>query len=344
MTARRRRAPVLSRPCPRRATTSAPRPGRLAPLLLSCVAIGFASIALHAAVAQAQPRCFGAAAMDSQRPCLNRTRTVTPKPDKAAGVPEARCAPIKRQRDPEVCTFGAPAARAVANVALIGDSHALHWRTPLDFVARAMRWRAFSITAPACFYSEAVFALPVGLVEACVPWYRSVGRWLAAHPEISTLVVSQNAPTPVRVEPGETVHRVKAAGFARSWQALPANVTRVIVIRDTPTLASTTLDCVRRAIKDRRRRPGTACSYSRRPALVADPAVSAVAALRSPRYRAVDMSDFFCGSRRCYPVIGGVLVHRDRDHINGIYAKTLGPYLLRAIRRLDRAPVAPRPA
>lgn len=302
--------------------------------MLLATAMTFAAIVVQASVAQAKPRCFGAAAMDSKRPCVNRTRTVTPKPDKVAGVREAYCAPISKQRDPDVCTFGTRAARSVADVALIGDSHALHWRTPLDRVARVMRWHAFSITAPGCFFGEAVFALPVGLVEVCAPWYRSVLKWLAAHPEISTVVVSQNQPTPVRVDPGETADAVKAAGYARTWQALPANVRRVIVIRDTPRLPATTLDCVRRAIKGRGTRAGTACSYSRRRGLLADPAMSAVAALGSDRYRAVDMTDFFCGSRRCYPVIGGVLVHRDTHHINGIYAETLGPYLLRAIRRL----------
>lgn len=306
--------------------------------MLLTAATALVGVAAQPSAAQAAPRCFGAAAIDRKRPCMNRTRTVTPKPDKVAGVHEAYCAPIRRQRDPDVCTFGTRAARAVADIALIGDSHAVHWRTPLDLVARVMRWHGFSVTAPGCFFGHAVFAMPTGLLEPCAPWYRSVVRWLAEHPEISTVVVSQNAPTPVRLNPGETEHGVKAAGYARTWRALPRNVKRVIVIRDTPRLPATTFDCVRRVIAAGTARARTACSYSRRRALIADPAMSAVARLRSARYRAVDMTDFFCGSRRCYPVIGGVLVHRDSDHINGVYAKTLGPYLLRAIRRIVRRP------
>ena len=69
-------------------------------------------------------------------------------------------------------------------------------------------------------------------------------------------------------------------------------------------------------------------------ALPRDSAVSAARALRSRRYGVIDMTAFFCGSRRCYPVIGGVLVHRDTDHIGVVYSKTLGPYLLRKVRRL----------
>lgn len=251
-------------------------------------------------------------------------------------MPFTYCHPLKGRRDPEVCTFGTPAARAREHVALIGDSHALHWRAALDAVARARRWHAYSITAPACFYSEAAYALPTGLREPCVPWFESVRRWLAAHTEVSTIVVSQNAPTPVAAGPGETVLGVKSAGFERAWTALPAHVRRVIVIRDTPRATRETFDCVRRAIRERRLRAKVACSFPRTGALQDDPAVDAVKALRSPRYRAIDMSDFFCGSRRCYPVIGGILVHRDEDHINPTYARTLGPYLLRAVRRLAR--------
>ena len=299
------------------------------------VALLAAALAMPtAASAKAGSRCVGAAAMDPVRPCVNRSLIVEPRPDAVARVPYTYCHPVRGQRDPDVCTFGARSAQARAHVALIGDSHALHWRAALDSVARTRRWHGYSITAPACFYSEAAHALPVGLREPCAPWFEQVRSWLAAHAEVSTIVVTQNAPTPVVIGPGETVLSVKSAGFQRAFMALPPHVRRVLVIRDTPRVSSATFDCVRRVIRARRTRAKIACSFPRSRALPNDPAVDAVKALRSPRYRTIDMSDFFCGSRRCYPVIGGILVHRDEDHINPIYARTLGPYLLRAIRRL----------
>jgi hypothetical protein len=56
--------------------------------------------------------------------------------------------------------------------------------------------------------------------------------------------------------------------------------------------------------------------------------------LRSQRVRSVDLNRFFCDSRRCYPVIGGVLVHKDDHHLTVVFATTLGPYLLREVNRL----------
>jgi hypothetical protein len=46
----------------------------------------------------------------------------------------------------------------------------------------------------------------------------------------------------------------------------------------------------------------------------------------------VDLTKFFCDSRQCFPVIGGALVYKDATHITSVYGRTLGPYLLRALR------------
>jgi len=44
------------------------------------------------------------------------------------------------------------------------------------------------------------------------------------------------------------------------------------------------------------------------------------------------MNDFICDARWCYPVVGGALVFKDRNHLTEVFARTLGPYLARAIR------------
>jgi hypothetical protein len=94
----------------------------------------------------------------------------------------------------------------------------------------------------------------------------------------------------------------------------------------------TTFDCVRRAIRQRRPE-GTACKVPRARALGHDAEV--VAAQSSARPAAViDLTRQFCGPRWCYPVVGGVLVHKDRDHLGQLFASTLGPILLRKVREV----------
>jgi hypothetical protein len=56
--------------------------------------------------------------------------------------------------------------------------------------------------------------------------------------------------------------------------------------------------------------------------------------MASPRVQSIDLSHFFCGVLSCYPVVGGVLVHKDINHITRLFAETLAPFILRDVRQL----------
>lgn len=276
--------------------------------------------------------------MDAARPCVNRTLSVVPDPDDVKRVSGSYCAPIKRQRDPEVCTFGTRGAKAEAHVALIGDSHALHWRTALATVARAYRWRAYSVTAPGCQFATTNDVFHIGIRDACAGWHQDVLRWLRAHPEVRTVFVSQIVDTPIDVAPGRSESAIKIAGYKAVWRRLPKSVKRLVVIRDTPRTTPATLECLRTAVAAGDVAPGPACPQPRSHAIVRDTAVAAAAGLRSPRFRSVDLTEYFCDRRNCFAAIGGARVYADTlGHLTQTYARTLGPYLLRKVRRLLRA-------
>lgn len=290
--------------------------------------------AFGGAPAAGAPSCFGAAARSPVNPCFNPTRSFTPSVKRVDEVPSSACKLTDEQPAP-VCTFGVPASKATDTVALVGDSHALHWRAAVDVVAKRNRWRAYSVTAPGCFYSDAVDALPTGAREPCTAWYADARGWFVNHPEVSTVFVSQHAPTPVVVAPGETMLSVKTAGFRKAWSELPQSVKHVVVIRDTPDPRDDTLDCVERVRTASSGRPGPLCATRRSDAIRLDSAVTTVAQLHSSRYRAIDMTSFFCSARDCYPVVGGLLVFRDVfGHITVPYSTSLGPYLARKVRAL----------
>jgi hypothetical protein len=302
--------------------------------LLPAVIVATSALAAAAAPAPAATACFGAAARDLRHPCSNPTRSFYPKLEDVDRVASSACR-LTAETPAPVCTFGAAASKAQGHIALIGDSHALQWRAALDVVARARRWRAFSVTAPGCFLSDAVNDLPEGLRAPCQEWYRSALAWVRRHPEVSTVFVSQKVDTPVVVTPGKTYLGIRVAGFRRAWAALPSTVKHVVVIRDTPATSEGTVACLRGVIAAGTRRPGPACPLPRSAAVRNDTAVAAVRALRSRRYGFVDLTSYFCSSRNCSAVIGGVLVYRDvLGHITVTYSRTLGPYLLREVRAL----------
>lgn len=293
-----------------------------------------ASLCVAAASAAAKPKCVGAAARDAKNPCSNATRSVTPSLAQADLVTSSPCKLTSEQPEP-VCTFGAPASKATKHIALLGDSHALQWRSALDFVAGSQGWRGYSLTAPGCPFSDAVKYLAEGIRAPCEEWYGAVQKWFKRHPEVTTVYTSQFAPMPLNLPTGNTELEVKTAGFRRAWASLPKTVRRVIAIRDTPMTTEATVTCLREVIAAGKERPGIACKVPRKGTVFEDAAVLTARQLRFKRYTSVDLTSYFCGQAYCYPVIGGVLVQRDTfGHITLAYAESLGPYLLRKLRFL----------
>jgi len=127
--------------------------------------------------------------------------------------------------------------------------------------------------------------------------------------------------------------RTAVTGFEAAWKALPPTVDKIVVIRDNAKTRPDVTRCVGRAIAHRRT-PARVCSTARSVSLDPDPAYAAAGELNSTRVQRVDLTRYFCGSRRCYPVIGNVLVLRDQHHMTATYSTTLGPVLLRKVRPL----------
>jgi hypothetical protein len=301
--------------------------------------------------------CFGAAARDPEVPCTNPTRTVTPSLARARTLPNAPCRSID-PGPPPICRFGAEAG--AETIALVGDSHAGHWRAAFEHLAAAKGWSGVSITRSSCPLQKALRDLREPRRTACRRWKAAVFAWLAAHPEIRTVFVAGLAGgSGVVPRRGESRFAAGVRGYRDAWAALDAPgaapqgaapragtapqagtappgagspdapARRIIVLRDTPAFRGDTDRCIARALR-RGRRPGPACAVPRRFAVRRDPAVSA--ARRTGR-EVLDLSAFFCDAR-CYPVIGGALVVRDANHMTGTYSETLGPYVVRAFDRL----------
>jgi hypothetical protein len=294
-------------------------------------AAGHASDGQTASAASIMSRpCFGAAARSPFGRCVDPTLrlTVFPSPDDAVLEPNAPCQPQAQGELVNPCTFGAAGSAKPATIALIGDSHAGHWRAALDVVARAAGSHAVSITRSGCPFNEAQVVIPSSEAAAtCRRWNRAVLAWLERHDEVTTVFVSQRAnATYVASRPGASNFETAARGDTARYRALPSTVKSVVVIRDTPLNSSVAEECVR-SVHARSMPVGMRCARVRDKALGRDPAATAARRLRG-RVHVLDMTPFFCSSTRCYPVIGGALVHKDADHITAVFSRTLGPFMV----------------
>jgi hypothetical protein len=295
-----------------------------------------APVAPVAAVAPVapQPNCFGAAARDPLHPCSNHALRlmVVPKPVAAKTEENAPCNGFHRENGVSVCTFGVLPAQATRTVALVGDSHASHWRAPLDIIAHEQGWRGLSVTRQSCPYSKATKRTPEPTRSRCLRWVKALPGFFRAHPEIDTAFVVGLAGGKVVIPPGRTLREAEINGFRNAWDALPDTVRHIVVIRDTPRIAVSTVECVDHAISAHHP-AGVPCARPRRQALGSDPQTAAARDARSPRLQVIDLSSILCSRRACFPVIGGALVYKDLHHLSRVFAETLSGPLGREVRR-----------
>jgi peptidoglycan/LPS O-acetylase OafA/YrhL len=284
-----------------------------------------------AKILAANPKCFGAAARDPRHPCNNAKLryTVVPSPIAARRAPNHPCKVVERHDDIQVCEFGVAKKDAKETIAVIGDSHASHWRPSLDFAARAKGWHAFNVTHTSCPFSTGVRDISEPTRSGCQRWKGDVLKWFSRHPEVTHVFAAQLSGGAGIKTSRRDKFAAEVDGYLKAWKTLPKTVKRITVIRDTPKMRGDTDTCVQQAMSAHRR-AGPACAQPRSTALDRDPAISA-AHRRPNRVDYVDLTKFFCDSRSCFPVIGGALVYKDATHITSVYGRTLGPYLLRAL-------------
>jgi hypothetical protein len=281
-------------------------------------------------------RCFGAAARDPERPCFNRALrlAVVPTPDEAKLGKSAPCTPSGQTDELYPCLFATPKEQAIRTVALVGDSHAGHWRAALDVAATRRGWHGVSLTQTGCPMTRAIPILRGRRRPDCLEWNEALVPFFERHPEIDTVFVSQHGGKVV-VPFGRTHRETQREGFIDAFAALPSSVKRIYVIRGTPWSSASVPGCVERAMAAGRP-AGRVCSLPRDRSLRPDLAAEAARRMRSRRVKVIDLTSHICDARRCYPVVGGALVHKDGGHITQVFSRTLGPYLGRAVDRLER--------
>jgi hypothetical protein len=314
-------------------------------MIVAVLAVGTTHVQAQIRAAQAQaaqlvaahPPCFGAAARDPLHPCVNRAlrRQVVPAPVAARQELNAPCEHFHREEGVSVCEFGTPAAQATNNIALVGDSHASHWRAPLDAVARERGWHGLSVARTSCPFSTATKLTPEPTRTQCRTWVAALPAFFRAHPEIDTVFVSAITGGRVKVPKGRTKREAKINGYHNAWRTLPPTVKHIVVIRDSPKIFNSTVECIAGAIAAHAD-AGTRCAVRRRASLIPDPQAIAAHTDISGRAQLIDLTRVLCSTTQCFPVIGGALVYKDLHHFTLVFAQTLAAPLGTAVRRVVR--------
>ncbi len=144
---------------------------------------------------------------------------------------------------------------------------------------------------------------------------------------LSTSASAEVAPAST-AEPQSEVLR---AGYRDEIGVLLRRVKRVVVIRDMPLSAPGHLRCVSRALSAGRAPGRGVRPLARARRSLPDPLAEVARAVDSPRVVSSTSPTMCATRRRCFPVVGGALVHRDESHLTPAFSATLGPFVLQAL-------------
>ncbi len=226
------------------------------------------------------------------------------------------------------CTLG-ETVDPTRTVAIVGDSHAIHWFSAMDRIGKLASWKVVTHARSSCPFTLARRTLPSERNDKnqviCDNGNDKVLDRLLADNDIDTVFVSAfSSAYGWTSRPGSRLDHPAVDGFHQIWEKLTKAGKRVVVLRDVPAVKDrvNTPDCLAANDLD-----VMACTMPRSRALVADVEFGA-ARKGAPRgVSAVDLSDLMCDQKWCYPVVGGVIVYRDYSHLSAEFSTLLAPYL-----------------
>jgi hypothetical protein len=220
----------------------------------------------------------------------------------------------------DACVFGDPAGST--RVVLVGDSHAGTWLPALSEIARRRHWQLTFYGKPACPAPDITFwNQRLGRAFTECDRFRSFAeeRIRASRPGLALVADSSYA---AKTGAGEPVTAAEwQGGLTRTLASLRRSGARVVVIGDTPVLAENAPECLAVHARDI-----AACFTTRAMATARVRNGADEAAARATGSGYVSVLPWLCGAV-CTPVVGSVLVYRNRFDLTATYSRMLNGVL-----------------
>jgi peptidoglycan/LPS O-acetylase OafA/YrhL len=246
----------------------------------------------------------------------------TPQPGQAEGG--AGCMATPTEDAIRTCDVGDLSSSVHA--VLVGDSHADQWVDALDEIATQRKWRLTLVTKSRCPYTS--LTVTSSFAASCEAWNRNVAAYLAT--KRPAVIITSQAEYGVTTPNGALAHarsaRVMAADMKSNYGKLIEAGTKVVVLLNTPGPRINMGDCIS-GNGGRLKK----CAVPRSKAMQGIGVAQTAVAKALPDVSLINLNDAICPVDPCAPVIGGVLVYIDNNHITRTYGLSLAPRLLTAM-------------
>jgi len=276
-------------------------------------------------IANGDVSCFGAAGFDTScvDPRLDGVLVPEPVPleDRSKAFIDG-CVGNDQVSDLIPCTYGStePDAKVVA---LVGDSHAAMWLPALEQIATTKNWRIELFVKNGCAYTAAKLEKDNQRYGVCETWKGHVDVALAELPDLAIMFTSYRSNILKESE------KKVASGFEKKWQPIVDRGVKVYAIADIPQMLADGVLCV---ATNQESGDYSSCDVPRDEAF-ADVVDAQKRAADAVGAGYISLNPYLCDADTCFMVIGHVMVYYDRFHVTATYARTVGPYLQKAISK-----------
>jgi len=278
-------------------------------------------------------KCFGAQARLADGTLCTNDKILAefnPPLDAVANDSAARLFPqchMPSREDviPKVCELGD--RNGSVRIVVSGDSHANHFIAMADSLGKANGWAIDTLAKGGCPLSYLQRVHEPELTKGCIDWANNAIDFIKKG-NYDLLITSSGSGS--EYISGDLKYPNPVIGFSETWKEIADSGTRILVVKDNPKPIAALPSCISANPKNYIER----CSVARAKAFDYDPLVEAVAKLKSPKVKLLNLDDVYCGPKICEPVIGKVIVYRDDNHLTSTFANSLQTYFAKAISPL----------
>jgi hypothetical protein len=234
------------------------------------------------------------------------------------------------------CVFGDPQGKRT--MILFGDSHAMQYFPPLNVIAKHHGLRLIALNKAECTPAEVEVKSMIADREysECDTWREAALKRIEANAP-GTIVVLASDTYYIPYGPNGEELRDKAAGeamqdaYLATLRRLRKAGMRTVVMTDTPAAPDEIPACVSEHLNEL-----LACSFPDRRGWNQE--FEMRAARRSQATTLISLLAEICPDGTCRAVIGNAITYRDDSHLSATFARTLRPWIERAMKRAGLLP------
>jgi SGNH domain (fused to AT3 domains) len=245
------------------------------------------------------------------------------------------CLPAQTSPKPKECVYGDTKNPALT-VALVGDSMAGNFFTPLDQIAIERHWKLVVDMHSTCpWTSTMLIQLKVGGdYTACHAWGESLLHDLVTTIKPNVVITSDYPYFATTADPkiGQRAETAIGEGMIPYWTQLEDHGISVIALRETPFIGITVPSCL-----TRNHGVTAKCAVPAKKAILADPPTEIAAHALNGEVPDINLNPLICPGTTCEPIIGNVLVYQDSHHLTSLYSSTLTPFLEQDLLTVSKA-------